>query len=283
MSKRKKLSLIPSHMPAIREALVRSMRAQMVALTRELNGAGQHVGVDAITNQFKLEIDQLMTAPLWWVSHDMFLIALDTAESHTEPREQQPPTPTGLMYFDGDFPTFAERGMVFPHVCAVEWVQESDGKLGIRLFARTDDTVDTPLQLAEPERQYVQSAGFIRLNNLLVRALKTAWALSTIPTIASVKYDTDANYNGTVQHDSDNLISRVKIVTLREQKQSQEDLIDKRTNKPYSHRFIVRGFYRNQPYGKKSALRRKQWIPPFIKGPADKPLIIKETVHVWKR
>ena len=35
--------------------------------------------------------------------------------------------------------------------------------------------------------------------------------------------------------------------------------------------------------GPDHSLRRRQWIPPFVKGPADKPLVCKETVRIWKR
>lgn len=56
-----------------------------------------------------------------------------------------------------------------------------------------------------------------------------------------------------------------------------------RVRREYSHRFIVRGFWRDQVYGPNHSLRRRQWIPPFVKGPSDKPLICKETVRIWKR
>ena len=41
----------------------------------------------------------------------------------------------------------------------------------------------------------------------------------------------------------------------------------------YHHRWIVSGHFRNQPYGPGGALRRRQWIPPYIKGPAGAPLL----------
>lgn len=45
----------------------------------------------------------------------------------------------------------------------------------------------------------------------------------------------------------------------------------------YSHRWIVRGFWRNQWYP--SEQRHKPlWIAPYPKGPADKPLIIKDRI-----
>lgn len=50
----------------------------------------------------------------------------------------------------------------------------------------------------------------------------------------------------------------------------------------YSHRWVVQGHWRNQPYGENMELRRPKWIAPYIKGPEDKPLVVRETVNLWK-
>lgn len=49
----------------------------------------------------------------------------------------------------------------------------------------------------------------------------------------------------------------------------------------YSHRFIVRGHWRNQPY--KDGTIQKIYIASFVKGPPDKPLIIREHTYRWDR
>lgn len=41
----------------------------------------------------------------------------------------------------------------------------------------------------------------------------------------------------------------------------------------YHHRWIVSGHFRNQTYGPNNSLRRRQWIPPYIKGPTGAPLL----------
>lgn len=41
----------------------------------------------------------------------------------------------------------------------------------------------------------------------------------------------------------------------------------------YHHRWIVSGHFRNQTYGPNNSLRRRQWIPPYIKGPVGAPLL----------
>jgi hypothetical protein len=48
----------------------------------------------------------------------------------------------------------------------------------------------------------------------------------------------------------------------------------------WTHRWIVNGHWRQQPYGPGGELRRPTWIAPFIKGPSDKPLELKQRVGV---
>lgn len=51
----------------------------------------------------------------------------------------------------------------------------------------------------------------------------------------------------------------------------------------WSHRWLVGwpdGSWRMQPYGPGNTLRRPTWIAPYIKGPADKDLMIKDRVTV---
>lgn len=51
----------------------------------------------------------------------------------------------------------------------------------------------------------------------------------------------------------------------------------------WSHRWLVGGHWRWQPYGKGRELRRLTYIAPYVKGPADKPLRTPEKVQAWVR
>jgi hypothetical protein len=51
----------------------------------------------------------------------------------------------------------------------------------------------------------------------------------------------------------------------------------------WSHRWLVSGHWTRQPYGPGRSLRRPTWISPYVKGPADKPLIVKDKVTAWVR
>ncbi len=51
----------------------------------------------------------------------------------------------------------------------------------------------------------------------------------------------------------------------------------------WSHRWVVGGHWRQQPYGPGHSLRRATWIAPHVKGPAGRPLLVRDTVKAWVR
>jgi hypothetical protein len=72
----------------------------------------------------------------------------------------------------------------------------------------------------------------------------------------------------------------VKVVRLR--RESSEYTGPPSESANYSHRFIVGGHWRWQPYG--DGIRRQIWIGDYVKGPEDKPLIIKpRRAFTWDR
>lgn len=48
----------------------------------------------------------------------------------------------------------------------------------------------------------------------------------------------------------------------------------------WSRRWMVRGHWRLQPYGPGRSLRKSRWIDPYVKGPEDKPLDVRQTI--WR-
>lgn len=73
------------------------------------------------------------------------------------------------------------------------------------------------------------------------------------------------------------IVDHVKVLRLRRHKHPLPDDHEPQEAN-YSHRFIVEGHWRNQQYGKKGeeTYYRQKWIAPYVKGPDDKPLIIKQ-------
>lgn len=72
----------------------------------------------------------------------------------------------------------------------------------------------------------------------------------------------------------------VRIVRLRRTSRSEDGVGGSSSNRTYHHRWVVRGHWRNQPWGQGRQLRRPMWILPHVKGPEGAPLIGGERVTV---
>nr|DAL86977.1 MAG TPA: hypothetical protein [Caudoviricetes sp.] len=287
--KNRRLRLIPSHLPLIRDKLAEYER---VALKEEMAAHSQYErSMEAAWNF----ADNLAVAQLWWISRDMTALAEDTVRAGDFPKLDAP-AQSGLIFFDGDvqtvtFPVTDDatgRKVGDAHVSALFW--QCDGNGDIELMGFTDH----PCALKECDAKSF-SLPVIRFANGIFNEhvggfrwfgdlLYAVWALSAEPHICEAKpAKPDMAHPLSPRFDPE--IRKVKMLVLRENLHrpggSADD--DERVRREYSHRFIVRGFWRDQAYGPNHSLRRRQWIPPFVKGPADKPLICKETVRIWKR
>jgi hypothetical protein len=71
-------------------------------------------------------------------------------------------------------------------------------------------------------------------------------------------------------------IDTVKVLRLRRSR-TQMEHDGEGAGIAYTHRWVVEGHWRNQPYGSKKDRYYKQiWIAPYVKGPDDKPLVVKK-------
>lgn len=74
----------------------------------------------------------------------------------------------------------------------------------------------------------------------------------------------------------------VTVVSLRRHVAAQvEEVQHAESGRSLTHRFVVRGHWRNQAYGANRALRRRMYILPYVKGPQDAPFIDREKVYQW--
>jgi hypothetical protein len=72
------------------------------------------------------------------------------------------------------------------------------------------------------------------------------------------------------------MIDHVKVLKLRRSRPRHEGEWEGEGIE-YSHRWVVEGHWRNQPYGPAGNKQYKQiWISPYVKGPDDKPLVVKK-------
>lgn len=227
--------------------------------------------------------DALDTAPAWWVSAEMTLLAVEAAACGM-PDTVLPGTTTGFVAFERDLPRDCSPGLDVP-VRAMQWTAER----------RDSEMYQIWLQYFTADRGVLRERGEGRLPLAHVRVespemvsprladvVRAVWALSSEPRVCDVS-EVSPMPSAVRWNPPDPAARRVKVLTLRENRRDPFRGDADGPAREYSHRFIVRGFWRNQPCGPGNSQRRLQWIPPFIKGPADKPLIERETVRVWRR
>lgn len=77
------------------------------------------------------------------------------------------------------------------------------------------------------------------------------------------------------------LPSRVNVVRLRRINHTEPGVGHAPVE--WSHRWFVKGHWRNQPYGPGRTLHRRIWVSPFIKGPDGAPLVVSEKVYALVR
>jgi hypothetical protein len=111
--------------------------------------------------------------------------------------------------------------------------------------------------------------------------LMTLWTLATQPGIAKTTERQLTRHERKRSERSGATISPIKIVNVRGLR-SESGHGEAQSNVEWSHRWLVGGHWRNQPFGPERAQRRPVWVAPYVKGPADKPLVVKETIKVLK-
>ena len=278
----RRLRLTPSHLPLIRSKVADFQKAKL------MQKAASMPQYERYAIEMWNELDQMKTAQLWWISPDMVQLTVDTAMSGIFP-EVEYPAASGLMFFDGGLPLKLSDGTLSGNIAALYWSCGSDGQINTIPFTDDDEVLDQSgakaagLPMTSPVI-YIAETNQPGLAKAFADILKATWALSSQPRICQTK-PAQPNTQYPMPPRFDMEIRKVKMLILRENlhRPGESDKDDEHVRREYSHRFIVRGFWREQAYGPRHTLRRRQWIPPFVKGPSDKPLICKDTVRIWKR
>jgi hypothetical protein len=80
------------------------------------------------------------------------------------------------------------------------------------------------------------------------------------------------------QRQREQRVSDVKVLRLRRSKPKHDHDLPEGAGVEWSHRWIVEGHWRNQPYGPrdKPTHYRQIWISPYVKGPEDKEIVVKK-------
>lgn len=75
----------------------------------------------------------------------------------------------------------------------------------------------------------------------------------------------------------------VRLVYLNRKPSRRKPAAAAAAGRTYSHQWIVREHWRQQPYGPGRSQRRATFIEQHVAGPADKPLRVRPKVKIWNR
>lgn len=260
--------------------------------------------------------EQTRSAELYWVSAEMSDLIVATAGSLPDVHASLP-CPSGLVVFAKPLPGIDSQDGATIHTAAFMWAPVMIGPIaciGIETFgwrdAMTPRNVDAEVvaaQIAEFRQtmplRLVPTGGSEWPNHSTLEEFSLNNRMGSLSDTARASILEDRRYIGTFwalteqrltdkgEEHGDRAVRRraqraglplkpVRVVTLRQMTREHQPL---GTHVDWSHRWIVNGHWRQQPYGPGRQLRRAVYVAPFVKGPADKPLVIRDTVRALKR
>ena len=257
---------------------------------------------------------QLRGSDLYWVTGPMARIALDASLDVPAWDASPAPSRMGLMVFADALPPWdataaggltlrGPGGEAVPHeapvpVSAAAWDVSGAGHVRVWLLARPEAL---PLRVAVHQGKHlVPLAGMLAprhadLETLVavgqggvdeasvgvVSLLMSCWTLMMMPTVAE-RRTLDSRTGGQGAPRTPVHLG-VDVIDLRPLRHVDVDR-DAVTGRRLTVRHLVRGHWTHQAYGRDRALRRLQWVAPYIKGPSGAPLKTSEDrVMVWRR
>lgn len=258
---------------------------------------------------------------MWWVSEDMSKLAWDTAMSNSGPEDlsdRDLPAPAGIMWLNGgggpvlttrkfpdeNFLKTGETPVERMTMNAIIWYTPTVHIPGVELgkprfmsltaspeLARETThwgSLLSPLDLESNEIEYKRLPTYV--THLSLKELPRNMALIVMrlareESVGEKRLETVGNVFKKKSRNRE--ISLVTCASLRRHRYITDDEKQAREaeSREYSHRWIVRGHMRNQAVGPRlSDGERKHiriWIAPFVKGPDDKPLVLKDRVQLF--
>lgn len=298
-------TLSPTRLPRIRDELAATIAHARTTVATNPNHS--HTMLDAARH--------LTASELYWVSRDMTQVALDASEDlPTYTPAAVLPADYGMLIWDGNMPPLPVTALprqAWPTgplgipqvplapVAGITW-SHYGGHLHLRALMHTEAiplaegrALEGTLQIGAtlaplpadqphaPEDVRGDAAG-------LVAATVATWIMMAQPTVATTRTVTSkhagAGRKKTKKTGGKGRGWEVGVIELRRlQPGRTTDEDDTGQARQYTHRWVVRGHWRNQAHGPGRKLRRPTWVPSYTKGPEGAPLLAREHVHVWRR
>lgn len=265
------------------------MRRELTAVLEELSIPG---------NDFRDFHGHVGTAELFWATKEMTAAAWDASIDLPDWRPlDAAPCPVGLILWARALPPISTEHLRerTPYsdtpISGVLWRIHDDGYLHVRALARNEhfpahhrpdaDAQLLPIAYMSPlaADQPIGLGDTETVGSGLIAMLGATWLMMQNPGVAATRTVNGAGGSGRTWTRQERL---VKLVDLRPPAEHATPATDT-TGRTYTHRWIVRGHWKQQPHGPGRALRRPTWISSYIAGPSGAPLLEKETVWVWRR
>lgn len=241
-----------------------------------------------VADDFDAQLAALESAGLYYARTDMVSLAVSAMVDGDVP-DVAAPTDAGFLLLEGGVRAVGDTGPDAAMIYGLLWFPKG-GELNVTMIP---DVLFPPLGVRVP---HVRDRGRVsvmhdgnaflgrRVHGMgqdmaLLRAMFALWAEPHVVTSSAPKVSPLDRVSKRVSEQA----KRVRIVDVRERVDDapERDPLG-RKHRPYDHRFIVSGHWREQPCGHNRSERRRKWIAPYVKGPADRPLVLKDTVRVWR-
>lgn len=290
-----------------------------LAVALSANGTEARAGGEEMGERMSRAAAHLRAAELYWVSRDMTSVALDaSADLPDWTPAGALPAPLGVVVWEQGLPAMPAAGVprvVWPmgalgaavpprvEVDAVLWAQyggavhvtvltrthrlrslvDAGARAGVDLVIPADVALWPMSSMRVPATEPITGEDMHGDGAGLVAALGATWLLMQQPTVATGRRVTPTGRAQRLASREGRPPEQVSIIDLRRMDYYREDPGAGGTGREYHHRWIVRGHWRQQAHGPGRSQRRPTWVPSYVKGPADAPLLTTEHVHVWRR
>ena len=288
------------HLPAIRDTLATNIARRRRVVRALLDGTPP----DEAPAHWEMAEQRILwddgsamrSAELWWVTPDMTTLAAHSAREWAPLPHwdlQASPHRSGLMVFDGGLPERIEwtptpddpSGPIPVRIDAMSWhIRDAELHLGIWTADPAVRAMNVPLWRSDPVPlvQIAVDGQYPHLDELLLRVLAATMLISSEPTIAQTRPASWALDTSGKSARRQKEVPAVKVIALREILHSRHDDADGVTRE-YTHRWIVDGHQRTYWTGPGRTTKLVKTLLPYVAGPAHLPLVVKESVRIWRR
>lgn len=254
-------------------------------------GASEDNATARIAGTITFQRETLEAAEPIWVSDDVYRVIREAHKSFKrEPFLATDLTiPAGFLLLPAPLPCINDEGREV-NFRACSWRAYEDGAWLSFYGCAGDDPTLNPEQVAALGALAASELMFVAGTYLhygrepsstgnVWEAVQAIWRL--MRQLVRVEHTPPRAVRRRAEKAGASKVGRITVVQLRrEKREPDEGHVPSPAH--YSHRFAVRGHWRNQWYPSIQAHRQK-WIAPYIKGGEDKPLVLKGRAYEFTR